>query len=295
MERGSKSLSGFAILSVLLFNVGNMKGIILAGGTGSRLNPLTKVTNKHLLAVYNKPMIYYPLYALKEAGITNVLIVSGIGHAGSFLELLGSGSQMGMKISYEVQEEAGGIAQALSLAENFANNEKVVVVLGDNVLEDSISKAVEEFKLQPRGARIFLKSVETPQAYGVAELDGDKVVKIIEKPMNPPSDLAVIGCYMYDPQVFEVIKGLSPSNRNELEITDVNNFYLEQGTLKYDVLNGFWGDCGESFDSLMHAASLVQGSKLANIDDNLNIANREHKNLDKTLDEKYSADRVNSL
>jgi len=239
----------------------------LAGGTGSRLNPLTKVTNKHLLAVYNKPMIYYPLYALKEAGITNVLIVSGVGHAGSFLELLGSGSRLGMKLSYEVQEEAGGIAQALSLAEDFANDEKIVVILGDNIIEDSIAGAVKEFESQAEGAKIFLKSVENPQAYGVAEFNetSKEIIKIIEKPSNPPSDLAVIGCYMYDSQVFSVIKDLKPSHRNELEITDVNNFYLNQGTLKYEVLNGFWGDCGESFDSLLHAASLVQGSKLSNL------------------------------
>lgn len=276
-----------------------MKGIILAGGTGSRLNPLTKVTNKHLLAVYNKPMIYYPLFAMKEAGITNIMIVSGVGHAGDFLELLGSGAQFGMKISYEVQEKAGGISQALSLAEDFANNEKIVVILGDNLFEDSISKAVEDFRLQPRGAKVFLKSVPNPQAYGVAELQADgSVVRIIEKPQVPPSDLAVVGCYMYDPQVFDVIRGLKPSNRNELEITDVNNFYLEQGTLKYEILNGFWGDCGESFDSLIHAASLVKNSKLAQIDDKLNLNSddlRAHQNLAPTTDEKYSSHRVDSL
>lgn len=267
-----------------------MKGIILAGGTGSRLHPLTKVTNKHLLPVYNKPMIYYPLYSLKDAGINNVLIVSGKGHAGSFLELLGSGGEIGMKLSYEVQEEAGGIAQALGLAQNFANDEKVAVILGDNIIEDSIHSAVEQFKLQPRGAHIFLKEVKNPQSYGVAEVDSGEIKAIVEKPKNPKSNLAVTGCYMYDPQVFDVIKGLSPSQRNELEITDVNNFYLEQGTLKYDILQGFWGDCGESFDSLAEAARLVQTSKLAFVDEKLNFVEREHQKI--TAHEKHSGDRV---
>jgi len=258
-----------------------MKGIILAGGTGSRLFPLTKVTNKHLLPVYNKPMIYYPLFAMKEAGITNIMIVSGIGHAGSFLELLGSGSQFGLKISYEVQEQAGGIAQALGLTENFANNEKVMVILGDNIFEDNLADAVNDFRTQPRGAKILLKSVENPKSYGVAELQGDKITGIIEKPVNPTSDLAVVGCYMYDPQVFDVIRGLKPSGRNELEITDVNNFYLEQGTLKHEVLQGFWGDCGESFDSLMESGKLIQKSRLAHMDEHLSLPNdhRPHKNL----------------
>lgn len=256
-----------------------MRGIVLAGGTGSRLYPLTRVTNKHLLPVYNKPMIYYPLYALKKAGITNVLIVSGKGHAGSFLELLGSGSAFGMKFSYEVQEEAGGIAQALSLAEDFANNEKIAVILGDNFFEDDITPYVDAFKLQPRGGRIMLKSVKNPQSYGVAEVSDGKITKIVEKPQDPKSDLAVVGCYMYDPQVFDIIKGLKPSGRNELEITDVNNFYLEQETLKYDILDGFWGDCGESFDSLTEACKLVQGSYLAEVDEYLNLASRERGGL----------------
>ncbi len=252
-----------------------MRGIILAGGTGSRLYPLTRVTNKHLLPVYNKPMIFYPLYALKSAGITNVLIVSGKGHSGSFLELLGSGANVGMKISYEVQEEAGGIAQALSLAEDFANNEKVVVILGDNIFEDDIKSAVDEFKATPRGARVFLKEVKNPQAYGVADIQGENIKNIIEKPKNPPSSLAVTGCYMYDPQVFDIIKGLKPSHRGELEITDVNNFYIEQGTLKYSVLDGFWGDGGESFDSLMEAGRLIQNSHLAHVDEHLCVNENE--------------------
>ena len=253
-----------------------MKGIILAGGTGSRLEPLTKVTNKHLLAVYNKPMIYYPLYSLKEAGIDNVLIVSGKGHAGDFLELLGSGAQFGMKLSYEVQEEAGGIAQALSLAEEFASNEKIVAILGDNIIEDSLADALSDFSVQPRGAKVFLKEVSNPQAYGVAEIDEDRIVSIIEKPDNPKSNMAVTGIYMYDPQVFDVIRGLSPSQRNELEITDVNNYYLEQQTLKYQILEGFWGDCGESFDSLLEASNLISTSCLAKITSDLSITDRVH-------------------
>jgi glucose-1-phosphate thymidylyltransferase len=270
-----------------------MKGIILAGGTGSRLSPLTDVTNKHLLAVYSKPMIYYPIYTLKEAGITDVMIVSGKGHAGHFLELLGSGKQFGMRFSYEVQEEPGGIAQALGLTEKFANNEKIIVVLGDNIIEDSIEEAVNEFKAQPRGARIFLKAVENPSAYGVAEFEGDEMKAIVEKPASPKSNLAVIGTYMYDPQVYDVVKSLKPSGRNELEITDVNNFYLEQGTLKHDVLSGFWGDCGESFDSLLHASQLIQKSHLAYVDKKLNIVDRHHRNL--KPQDANTGDRVYSI
>ncbi len=265
-----------------------MKGIILAGGTGSRLYPLTKVTNKHLLPVFNKPMIYYPLYSLKKAGITNVMIVSGKGHCGDFLELLGSGSQFGMKISYEVQEEAGGIAQALGLAKDFANNEKVIVLLGDNVIEEDISGFVSEYKTHPRGAKILLKEVSNPSSYGVVEIDGDKIVNIEEKPKKPKSNLVQIGCYMYDPQVFDIIEGLKPSDRNELEITDVNNFYMQQGTLTHDVLEGFWADCGESFDSLIDASKKVRNCHLADVDEYLNIHSREHKDV--LLDNKENAE-----
>lgn len=271
-----------------------MKGIILAGGTGSRLSPLTKVTNKHLLPVYNKPMIYYPLFSLKEAGIDNVMIVSGKGHAGDFLELLGSGSQFGMKISYEVQEEAGGIAQALGLTEHFANNEKVVVILGDNIFEDSIANVVKDFSVQPRGARVFLKKVHNPQVYGVAELSSGEIKSIVEKPTNPASDMAVTGVYMYDPQVYDVVKALNPSQRNELEITDVNNYYLEQGTLKYSILDGFWGDCGESFESLHEASSLVKSSQLAAMTDELSMAERQQAGL-KQENEKYTSVGLNCL
>jgi len=253
-----------------------MKGIVLAGGTGSRLHPLTKVTNKHLLGVYNKPMIFYPLFTLKRAGITDILIVSGKGHAGHFLELLGSGGSLGLQISYEVQEEAGGIAQALSLAKHFANGEKVCVILGDNIFQDDISSDVENFESQPKGARIFIKKVDRPESYGVPTINGNKIAKIIEKPKKPASPFAVTGLYMYDSQVFDVIKTLRPSGRGELEITDVNNFYIDQGTLSYDILNGFWGDCGESFDSLLDASVLVQKSELKFIDDSLNFMPLEY-------------------
>lgn len=257
-----------------------MKGVLLAGGTGSRLHPLTKVTNKHLLPVYNKPMIYYPLFTMKQAGITEVLIVSGKGHAGSFLELLGSGAELGLKIAYEVQDEAGGIAQALSLAESFVHDEKMLVVLGDNIFEDDISEAVRAFEEdQEMGARIFLKQVVNPRAYGVAEVEDGVVKRILEKPLNPPSDLAVVGCYMYDTRVFEVIRGLVPSARGELEITDVNNFYLNEGSLRYSLLEGFWGDGGESFDSLAEAGKLVAGSHLASVNEFLNLNGRERGEL----------------
>ncbi|USN53941.1 MAG: NTP transferase domain-containing protein [Candidatus Nomurabacteria bacterium] len=234
-----------------------MKGIILAGGTGSRLAPLTKVTNKHLLAVYNKPMIYYPILTLKQAGVTNILIVSGRGHAGHFLELLGSGDELGVRLSYEVQEKAGGIAQALGLAEHFADGDKVAVILGDNILEDPIQEAVKDFEAQEKGGKIFLKEVENPQSFGIAEIQGEKLVQIVEKPSEPKSNLAVIGVYMYDSSVFEVVKTLQPSARGELEITDVNNHYIQQGTMSYQILRGWWGDGGESFDSLLQAGQLV--------------------------------------
>lgn len=236
-----------------------MKGIILAGGTGSRLFPLTKVTNKHLLPVYDKPMIYYPLETLKKAGLDNILIVSGKGHAGHFLELLGDGRKLGVHISYAVQEEPGGIAQALGLTEDFSDNQKVVVILGDNILEDNISKAVLDFEKQEKGAKIFLKEVDNPQSFGVAEIDGDKIVSIIEKPKKPKSNLAVIGVYMYDGDVFKAIRTIEPSTRGELEITDVNNYYVEQGTMTFEILKGWWGDGGESFDSLLKASNLAAG------------------------------------
>ncbi len=234
-----------------------MKGIILAGGVGTRLDPLTRVTNKHLLPVYDKPMIYYPIMTLVEAGITDIMIVSGKGHAGHFLELLRSGGDFGARFSYGVQERPGGIAEGLGLCEGFADRQPVVVVLGDNILEDSIRPAVEQFRRQARGAKIFLKAVSNPGSFGVAEIKGSHIVDIQEKPKRPKTNLAVIGVYLYDRQVWEVVKALRPSNRGELEITDVNNFYVQQGTMTYEVLAGWWGDGGESFDSLLEAGNLV--------------------------------------
>jgi glucose-1-phosphate thymidylyltransferase len=234
-----------------------MKGVILAGGTASRLYPLTKITNKHLLPVYNKPMIYYPIESLVKAGIKDIMIVSGKGHAGDFLELLGSGQKFGARFSYAVQEEAGGIAQALDLTRDFVDGDKVVVYLGDNILQDDITDAVNEFKQVTMGARIFLKKVEKPEAYGVATVKDDKIENIIEKPEKFVSDLAVVGVYMYDNQVWDIIKTLKPSGRGELEITDVNNFYIKQGTMNYSTLKGWWGDCGESIDTWLQANNLV--------------------------------------
>lgn len=234
-----------------------MKGIILAGGTGSRLDPLTRVTNKHLLPVYNKPMIYYPIETLVQAGIKDIMIVSGKGHAGHFLELLRSGEEYSARLSYGVQEKAGGIAQALSLCEDFSDQQKIVVILGDNILVDNISSAVKDFELQKKGAKVFLKEVDNPQSFGVAEIKGDKITNIEEKPKKPKTDYAVVGLYMYDSQVWRIIKDLKPSARGELEITDVNNFYAKQGALTYKILKGWWGDGGESYDSLLQASILA--------------------------------------
>ena len=222
-----------------------MKGIILAGGTGSRLYPLTKVTNKHLLPVYDKPMIYYPLQTLLTAGITDIMIVSGRSHAGHFLELLGSGADFGARFTYEIQDEAGGIAQALSLAEDFADDEDVAVILGDNIFQDNMKGAVQSFK---SGARIFLKLVPDAARFGVAKVDesSGQVLCIEEKPNVPKSDYAVTGLYIYNSDVFDVIKTLKPSGRGELEITDVNNEYIRQGAMGYSVLDGYWSDAGRS-------------------------------------------------
>jgi len=231
-----------------------MKGIILAGGTGSRLFPLTKVTNKHLLPVYDKPMIYYPLQTLISAGITEIMIVSGRGHAGHFLELLGSGIEFGVSLTYEIQEKAGGIAEALGLARNWAADENVAVILGDNIFQDDIKQDVASFG---KGAKIFLKEVPDARRFGVAELNGDRVISIEEKPSHPKSSCAVTGLYLYDPEVFSVIKNLKPSGRGELEITDVNNAYLRKGCMHYSVLQGYWSDAG-TFDSLLRAGMLVQ-------------------------------------
>jgi glucose-1-phosphate thymidylyltransferase len=234
-----------------------MKGVILAGGLGTRLYPLTKVTNKHLLPVYDKPMIYYPLQTLINAGIDDILIVTGGNNAGDFLRLLGNGKEFGLKhINYTYQEGEGGIAQALGLAEFFSAGEKICVVLGDNIIEKNICKAVESFQRQKEGAKILLKEVPDPHRFGVPELEGDRIVRIEEKPKQPKSKYAVIGIYFYDPNVFEIIKTLKPSQRGELEITDVNNQYIEKGLMTYDILEGWWTDAG-TFDSLLRANQLV--------------------------------------
>ena len=237
-----------------------MKGIILAGGLGMRLSPLTKITNKHLLPLYDKPMIYYPLRTLINAGIDDILIVTGGNNAGDFLRLLGNGKEFGLKhINYTYQEGEGGIAEALGLAEFFADEERVCVILGDNIIEKNITWAVEAFKKQKKGAKILLKEVPDPQRFGVPELKGDQIVRIEEKPANPKSKYAVTGIYMYDRSVFDLIRPLKPSQRGELEITDVNNAYIEQGTMTYDILDGWWSDAG-TFDSLLYASKLVAES-----------------------------------
>ena len=234
-----------------------MKGIVLAGGLGSRLNPLTKVTNKHLLPIYHKPMVYYPIATLVGAGINEILIVTGGKNAGDFLRLLGNGKEFGLRhINYTYQEGEGGIAAALSLAEYFADGEPICVILGDNIVENSIAPYVENFKAQREGARILLKEVDDPQRFGVAAVDGKRILRIDEKPAVPLSNFAVIGIYMFDAHVFEIIKTLKPSRRGELEITDVNNAYIEQGKMQYDILSGWWTDAG-TFESLLLASNLV--------------------------------------
>ena len=236
-----------------------MKGIILAGGTGSRLFPLTKVTNKHLLPVGREPMIFHPVKKLTEAGIDEILIVTGVDHMGDVVNLLGSGKDFGCRFTYKVQDEAGGIAQALGLAENFVGKDLSCVILGDNIFADPITPFVRAFQEQGRGARLLLKQVHDPQRYGVAEVEnGDKVVRIVEKPKEPTSDLAVVGVYFYDAEVFNVVRTLKPSGRGELEITDVNNHYLRSGTLHFDRLPGWWTDAG-TFESLSLAGELVEG------------------------------------
>ncbi len=234
-----------------------LKGVILAGGLGKRLFPLTKVTNKHLLPIYCKPMIYYPIQTLVDAGIKDILIVTGGRHAGEFLRLLGNGAEFGLKhINYTYQEGEGGIAEGLSLAEHFADNNRIAVILGDNIIEKGIKKYVDEFMAQSGGARILIKKVKDPQRFGVVEFKGRKIVSIDEKPKRPKSDYAVTGIYMYDAAAFNIIKTLKPSRRGELEITDVNNAYLKRGELEYSVLDGWWTDSG-TFDSLLRANNLV--------------------------------------
>jgi len=244
-----------------------MKGIILAGGLGTRLAPLTKITNKHLLPIYDKPMIFYPIRTLVDAGVRDLLIVTGGNNAGDFLRLLGNGSAFNLPhINYTYQEGEGGIADALRLAEHFAEGQKIVVMLGDNVIEKDIRAGVAAFRKQKRGARVYLKEVANPRAYGVAELRGKHIVSIVEKPAHPKSNLAVIGIYMYDPAVFDVIRTLRPSGRGELEITDVNNAYIKRRQLSYDVLDGWWADAGASHEKLLETSLLVaqrDGMKLS--------------------------------
>jgi glucose-1-phosphate thymidylyltransferase len=235
----------------------HVKGIILAGGTGSRLFPLTKITNKHLLPIFDKPMIYYPLQTLVGAGIKDILLVTGGRNSGDFLRLLANGKEFGLAhLNYTYQEGEGGIADALALAEHFADGEKICVILGDNIIEGSIAEAVHAFEKQERGARILLKEVHDAGRFGVAEMQGDHIVGIEEKPANPKSNYAVTGIYMFDGTVFEKVRNLKPSGRGELEITDVNNAYIREGTMTYSFLDGWWTDAG-TFESLLRAANLV--------------------------------------
>src|SRR6266849_1099093 len=235
----------------------SMKGVVLAGGTGSRLFPLTKITNKHLLPIYDKPMIYYPIQTLVGAGIRDILLVTGGRNSGDFLRLLANGKEFGLAhLNYTYQEGEGGIADALALAEHFADGEKICVILGDNIIEGSIRNAVDAFREQPRGARILLKEVPDAERFGVAELEGDRIVGIEEKPPQPKSRYAVTGIYLFDGTVFEKVRQLVPSRRGELEITDVNNAYIREGTMSLTYLEGWWTDAG-TFDSLLRAGNLV--------------------------------------
>ena len=239
-----------------------MKGVVLAGGTGSRLFPLTKITNKHLLPIYDKPMIYYPIQTLVEAGILEVLVVTGGRNAGDFLRLLANGKEFGLKqINYAYQEGEGGIAEALALAEHFAEGESICVILGDNLIEGSIAQAAQDFAKQGVGAKILLKEVPDASRFGVAELDGDRIIGIEEKPEHPKTNLAVTGIYMYDATVFEKCRHLKPSRRGELEITDVNNAYIREGTMSFNYLSGWWTDAG-TFDSLRRATNLVAETRI---------------------------------
>src|SRR3990167_783766 len=242
----------------------NIKGVILCGGLGKRLEPLTRITNKHLLPIYNKPMVYYPIQTLVEAGIKDIMIVTGGNNAGDCLRLIGNGQEFGLRhINYTYQRGEGGIAEALSLTEHFVDRRKVVVILGDNLIGGSIRKYVEKFKLQDSGARILLKEVNDPERFGVAEIKNGKILSIEEKPKTPKSNYVVTGIYMYDERVFDIVKTLKPSGRGEMEITDVNNAYLKAGQLYYDVLNGWWTDCGLP-ETLYRAATLARKNRTKN-------------------------------
>ncbi len=233
-----------------------LRGVVLAGGTGSRLRPLTKVTNKHLLPVGQKPMIYYPIEKLTGIGISEILIVTGVEHMGDVVGLLGSGKEFGCKFTYKVQDEAGGIAQALSLADNFANGQSVAVILGDNIFEANLKSYADKFMEQKVGAKLLIKKVSDPQRFGVAEISGTRVIGIEEKPKNPKSHYAVTGIYFYDGAVFDIIRTLKPSARGEYEVTDINNAYIDRGQLTYDILEGWWSDAG-TFESLNKVNELV--------------------------------------
>lgn len=242
-----------------------MKGIILAGGLGSRLAPMTHVTNKHLLPVYDRPMIYYPIRQLVGAGIEEILIVTGGNSAGDFLRLLGNGRQFGLRhLNYTYQEGEGGIAEALGLAEYFADNDSIAVILGDNIFEHPVKAAVDAYRQDPTGAMVLLKEVDDPHRFGVARFEGDRIAEIIEKPIDPPSNMAVTGCYLYDSRVFEIIHALNPSERGELEITDVNNRYLEWGALRHHTVEGWWTDAG-TIASLHRASNMVAASDLGGV------------------------------
>jgi glucose-1-phosphate thymidylyltransferase len=235
-----------------------MKGLVLAGGLGTRLFPLTKITNKHLLPVYDRPMIFYPIQTLINAGIKDIMIVTGGNNAGDFLRLLGNGKGFGLKhLNYAFQEKEGGIAEAVGLAEHFAEGDRLVIILGDNIIGGNIISAVSKFRKQKSGAKIMIKRVKNPCDYGVAELKRNKIVNIVEKPTKPKSNYAVLGIYMYDEEVFDVIKTLKPSKRGELEITDVNNAYIKKGNLTYSILDGYWIDAGASIDSLLETNNFV--------------------------------------
>jgi glucose-1-phosphate thymidylyltransferase len=235
-----------------------VKGVILAGGFGTRLAPLTRITNKHLLPVYDRPMIYHAVECLVAAGLERILIVTGGNHAGEFLPLLGNGSQFGLKhLDYTFQDRAGGIAEALGLAAHFVGDDDVCVLLADNIFEFTVRGAVERFQAQGGGARLLLARVDDPRQYGVARFDGDRLAEVVEKPTVPPSNLAVAGCYFYDSAVFDIVSTLSPSGRGELEITDVNNAYIARGALRWERVEGYWADCGESIDALLAVQQLV--------------------------------------
>ena len=235
-----------------------MKGVILVGGSGSRLDPLTRVTNKHLLPIYDKPMVYYPIQTLVNAGITDIMLVTGGSNAGDFLRLLGNGSDFGLKrLHYTYQDRPAGIAHALGLARDFAEGDSLLLMLGDNIIEGNLLAARRNFEAQERGARVMLTRVENPSSYGVVEIEDGRIKNITEKPARPKSNLVQTGIYFYDERVFEIVSKLRPSGRGEMEITDVNNYYLQKGNLEYDILEGFWADCGESFEMYLESQNLV--------------------------------------